>query len=133
MAEVQSKAIELNQKLIEAQHEIFTANAEHSKLIQHVSELELKITDMQAWKEQKKSYKLTNPWNNPALVYAVRESCKETETAHWICTKCYDDGKRSILQPNKDKKGLIMLVCSTCGAEIHTGYSGIGPPGFVKD
>ena len=69
MAEVQAKAIELNQKLIAAQHEIFAANAAHSTLVQRVRELEQQIAEMKAWHEQKKRYKLTNPWEGrPALV-----------------------------------------------------------------
>lgn len=127
VTEVQAKAIELNQKIIAAQHEIFAANAAQSDLVQRVGDLERQIAQIKAWDEQKKRYKLTNPWEgNPALVYALTASCKDTEAAHWICTKCYDDGKRSILQPNKDKTGFILLICPTCKAEIHTGWRGIG-------
>jgi len=134
MSEVQAKAIELNQKLITAQHDIFSANAAQSALVQRVSDLEKQIAQMKAWDEQKKRYKLTNPWDgNPALVYALRASYKEAEAAHWICTKCYDDGRRSILQPQKDKTGFMLLTCPTCKAEIHTGWRGIGAAEYATD
>ncbi len=134
MKEVQDKAIELNQKLINAQHEIFAANAAQSTLVQRVSELENQIAEMKAWDEQKKRYKLTTPWEGrPALVYAMRESCKETEIAHWICTNCYDAGRRSILQPKKDIKLLILLACPFCKNEINTGFREIGPAQYVVD
>jgi len=134
MTEVQEKAIELNQKIIAAQHEIFAANAAHSTLVQRLKELELQIDKMKAWDEQKKRYKLIAPWEDkPALVYALRESFKETETAHWICTKCYDDGHRSILQPKKDHKFIILLFCANCSAEIYTGHRYIGPADYVAD
>ena len=68
MIEVQGKAIELNQKIIAAQHEIFAANAAQTVLVQRVDELERQIAQMKAWDEQKKRYKLTNPWaGKPAL------------------------------------------------------------------
>lgn len=127
MTEVQGKAIELNQKIIAAQHEIFAANTAQTALVQRVDALERQIAQMKAWDEQKKRYKLTNPWaGRPALVYALKEACKESEAAHWICTKCYDDGRRSILQPKEDKTRFLLLACPTCKAEIHTGYRGIG-------
>ena len=89
---------------------------------------------MKEWEKQKKRYKLINPWEKkPALVYALKESCKESEVAHWICTKCYDDGQRSILQPGEDKNGLILLVCPTCKAELNTGYRGICPAEYAQD
>ena len=133
-SEVQSKAIELNQKLIAAQHEIFAANAEHSKLIVRANELEQEIAKLNEWNERKKRYKLVNPWEgNPALVYSVRESCRDTEAAHWICTKCFDDNRRSILQPKKGSNGFILLACATCKAEVETGWRGIGPAEYVAD
>jgi rubrerythrin len=134
MADVQSKAIELNQKIIAAQHDIFAANAAQSAFVQRVSDLEKQIAQMKAREEQKKRYKLTNPWEgNPALVYALRASHKDSEAAHWVCTKCYDDGRRSILQPQKDKTGFILLYCPTCKAEIHTGWRGIGAAKYAAD
>jgi len=133
-AEVQAKAVELNQKIIAAQHEIFAVNAAQSALIQRVSDLEHQIERMTAWNEQKTRYKLTNPWHGrPVLVYALRSLFKDSEAAHWICAKCYDDGRRSILQPNKDKNGFILLICPTCKSVIDTGYRGIGAPEYAED
>lgn len=134
MTEVQAKAIELNQKIISAQHELFSANAAQTTLAQRVSELERQIAQMKAWDEQKKRYKLVNPWEgNPALAYALRESLKESEAAHWICTKCYDDGRRTILLPKEDKNGYVLLACPTCKAETNTGYRGIGAAEYAKE
>ena len=134
VTEIQAKAIELNQKIITAQHEIFQANEAQTALTNQISELKKQIAQMNEWEKQKVRYKLINPWKSqPALVYALKESCKESDTAHWICTKCYDDGQRSILQPQRDKSHFIILVCPTCKAEISTGYKGIGPPRYAEE
>jgi hypothetical protein len=99
-----------------------------------VNALEMQIAQIKAWNEQKKRYKLTNPWeDNPALVYALRESHKDSEAAHWVCTKCYDDGRRSLLQPQKDKTGFILLCCPTCNAQVHTGWRGIAAAKYAAD
>jgi hypothetical protein len=130
-AEVQSKAVELNQKILAAQYSIFEANAAQSALIQQVANLEKQIAQMSAWEEQKKRYKLAEPWGASALVYGVKTECKGSEEPHWICTKCYDDGRRSILNPSKDSKYFVIMVCPTCKAQIHTGMHGIGSPTYV--
>ena len=48
-------------------------------------------------KTQKKRYKLVIPWPQHAVgsvAYALKESMKESEPPHLICTKCYEDGRR---------------------------------------
>src|SRR5258708_4023297 len=75
MSEVQAKAMELNQKIITAQHDLFAANAALVASSQRIAELEKQIAQMKAWDEQKKRYKLVAPWEgNPPLVYALRGS-----------------------------------------------------------
>lgn len=130
-AEVQAKAIELNQQIISAQHAIFEANATQSALIQKIGDLEKQIARMGQWEEQKQRYKLTDPWRGAAQVYGVKASCKESEEPHWICTKCYDDGRRSILNPMRDSKYFVLMICPTCKAQIHTGLHGIASATYV--
>jgi len=131
MAEVQSVAIDLNQKIISAQNDIFAAQAAQSGLVQKLHNLEEQIAEMRHWEEQKKNYRLAEPWGGGGLVYGVKESCKQSEGPHWICTKCYDDGRRSILNPIKDAKFYIVMTCPTCKAQIHTGMHGIGSPNYI--
>jgi hypothetical protein len=131
--EVQAKAIELNQEIISAQHAIFQAHSAQSALIVKIADLEKQIAQMRQWEEQKQRYKLANPWRGPALAYGVRKSCKDSEIAHWICTKCYDEGRRSILNPAHGNGGFILMVCPTCKAQLQTGFRGIGPAEYVDD
>jgi hypothetical protein len=53
MAEVQSKAIELNQKIIDAQHQIFAANASQTTVVERARELEGQVARMKDWDTQK--------------------------------------------------------------------------------
>lgn len=133
-SEIQSKAIELNEKLIHAQQELFAAYSEQSRLLTRIEELEKEIAKIDDWEELKKRYKLITPFEKRAVtVYAVKESFSDLETAHWICPKCYDDHRRSILQPQKDKRQDINLVCATCNANINTGYLRLESPKYVPD
>ena len=132
MAEVQAKAIELNQKIIAAQHDIFAANAAQTALIERIRELEKQIASMEAWDAQKKRYKLVTPYTG-ITVYAVQKSMSDGEPPHYICANCYQNGKRSMLQHVRSKDGLINIACAVCKAEGHTRYRGIGPAKYSED
>src|SRR5713226_5214842 len=103
MAEVQSKAIELNQKIIDAQHQIFAANTAQTVLVQRVGELEKKIADIEAWGTEKQRYQLKAPFPG-AMVYAVQKSMSNGEPPHYLCATCFKTGKPSILQLTHDKE-----------------------------
>lgn len=119
MAEVQAKAVELNQKLIAVQHDVFAAQAAQSALIQRVADLEKELACVKAWETQKQRYQLQSPWSG-ALVYAVKASMKGAEPPHWICTKCYEDGRKSILNPRQNASGWYVFVCPVCQSQIQS-------------
>jgi len=125
VAEVQAKAIELNQKIIEAQHEIFAANAAQTTLIQRVSELERQIASIEGWERQKQRYQMATPFAG-MTVYALRATMSEGEPPHYICANCYQNGRRSILQMAKTKDSWTIFVCPNpaCRAETRTPYRG---------
>jgi len=131
MAEVQGKVIDLQEAILSAQSSALAAQSEQSTMVQRVRDLEEEIARIKAWEEEKKRYQLVNPWpGNPAVMYALKESCKGTEPPHWICTKCYDDRRRTILQPRDTTRG-VTLVCPTCKSETHSGSHGIGPAKYA--
>src|SRR5258708_31971744 len=96
MAEVQAKAIELNQKIITAQHDIFAANAAQSAFIQRISELEKEITQMEAWETEKQRYKLAS-LEMGAVVQALKKDMSHGEPPHYLCANCFKQGKQSVL------------------------------------
>jgi rubrerythrin len=128
MSEVQSKAIELNQKLIEAQHSIFAANAAQSALVEEVRGLKEELVRVKAWESEKQRYKLATPWTG-ALMYALKESMNSGEPPHWICTKCYQDGRKSILngreERGKDRAHLATYNCPVCKSSVEGEYGNV--------
>jgi hypothetical protein len=131
--EVKAQVTKLYDVIITGQQIALKDNLKQRAMLDTIGDLKEQIANMKAWEEQKKRYKLTNPWGNAAVVYALKESRKETENPHWICTKCYDDGRRTILQERLEKSGWVLMCCPTCKSEVHTGYRGIGPAEYVAD
>ena len=93
----QAKILEFNGQLIDAQTKIFAVNEERSTLIERVRELESEITRMKDWETEKNRYQLVTPYVG-CLVYALKKSMSNGQPPHYICTQCYENGKRSILQ-----------------------------------
>jgi hypothetical protein len=132
LADNQGKVIELNEAIISAQASAVSAQLEHFAMVQRVRDLEEEITNMKTWEEEKQRYKLVNPWQGATfVVYALKEASKGTDVPHWICTKCYDDGRRTIIQPILDKVGHWLIVCPTCHAEINSGMRGLHRPEYA--
>lgn len=133
-AEIKAQVIDLQNAILSAQQSAFAAQSQQSAMIQQIDDLKKEIADIKAWEKEKQRYKLMNtPWGAGGVVYGLKESCKETEAAHYICTKCYDDGRRTILQPTVGDRGFMDMTCGTCKSRIHTSYRGLGPPEYAKD
>ena len=139
MAEVQAKAIELNSQIIDAQHQIFAAIATQTALVERVRELEGQVTRMKDWDTQKQRYKLAAPFPG-CMVYALQRSMSDGEPAHYLCTACFQNGEKSILQGHEGSRlrggsgrELANFSCSACNAEAATQWRNITAPQYFED
>lgn len=127
MAEVQGKAVELQQVILAAQSSALAAQSSQFELVQRIRDLEKEVAEAKAWNEQKQRYALVPVWEG-AVAYALKRESSASEPPHWICTHCYEDGRRSILNdktlyPTKGPHQLV-LECPRCKSQLVTGYSG---------
>jgi hypothetical protein len=118
-AMIDAKVIELTDHLIEAQNSIMQSQAEQSALIKRVHDLEEELARIKAWEEEKQRYQLITPWNG-FFVYALKESGKGAEPPHWICERCYQDRRKSLLHDSTkhDGRRINIVKCSRCGFDI---------------
>ena len=118
LADVQGKVIELQSAILAAQRSALSAQAEQSAMIQQVANLEKEVARMKAWEETKQRYQLISAWDG-GFVYALKQPLGEaTEPPHWICAKCYEDGRKSVLQSsyNFGAVGDTEYICPACSA-----------------
>ncbi|MDB6157768.1 MAG: hypothetical protein JWO04_1474 [Gammaproteobacteria bacterium] len=139
MTEVQSKAIELNQQILDAQHQIFAANAAQTTLVERIRELESQVSRMKDWDAQKQRYKLAAPFPG-CMVYALLKPMSEGQPPHYLCTSCFQKGEPSILQGregrhSKDGWAYAMYCCpnSNCRSEAKTGSVSVVAPQYFED
>jgi len=134
MAEVQGKAIELNEKIIDAQHRIFEANATQSELVERIRELEGQIARMKDWDTQKQRYQMACP-HMGSFVYALKRAVSDGEPPHYLCANCFKQGKPSILNDLTPDKSSYMhyWVCPNCPSKAPTGLHGPSQTKYAED
>jgi len=119
---------EVNFKLMDA---IVAANASVEKQGQQlarIKDLEEELARVKAWEVQKQRYKLTSPQGlSGVVVYSLRQSASDGEPPHWICTSCYESGRRSIMNPQTDTGNWTSYICPQCKANFPTGSRGHWP------
>ena len=117
MTEVQGKVIELQSAILSAQSTALSAMGEHQVVLDENRKLKEELERVAAWSQQKRRYRLVSPWEG-GLVYALRSQENHGEPAHWICTKCYEDGRRSILNPIHRPAEWVRYACPICKSEV---------------
>ena len=109
-----------NRAVIELQETILAAQAQQMALVERVGVLEEEVARSKTWDTEKQRYSLTQCAPG-AFAYVVKQAEARGEPGHALCTACYENGVRSILQTN----GILMLaehawVCPSCRAEVRT-------------
>jgi hypothetical protein len=126
-AAFQSKLIEFQAKIIEANNSAFAAHDERSALLQKISDLEQRVAKLEAWETEKQRYELQE-LPPGVFVRVLKPSMATGEPIHRLCAKCYEDGKKSILQSIGKIHGQETLNCHNCGARMVVGiYHTNGP------
>lgn len=116
--EVQAKAVELNMTLLAAQSSAIAAQQEQSSLLKRIDTLEAEIVRMKAWDAEKERYELADT-RGGALAYRLKAGMEAGEPTHWLCPACYQQQKKSILQPETLFPGRTeILACPQCHNEL---------------
>ena len=116
-AEVDAKAIELQRIILNLLGDAVSAQAQQSAMVHRIGDLEEEIRRIKAWEETKQRYELYEPTVG-TFVYVLKVQGIDTEPTHWICTNCYDDGRRSILQLNRVGHEVNHYICPSCKSDI---------------
>lgn len=87
-----------------------------SELREKARKLEEKLEKVKNWEVEKERYELKNI-EIDGVVYALKPSFAESEAEHNLCTTCFEDRKKRILQ-TRFLRGSAEWCCSDCGLTI---------------
>lgn len=127
---LQTKIIELQRAILEAQQSAFSAQNERTALIEQIESLERRVAEFEAWSTQKERYELKS-LHRGSLAYAIKESVRGTEPPHYICANCFQENKKSILQGFTDYLGEHSLTCPRCKTKVIHSFERVSGGNFV--
>ena len=96
-AAFQSKLIEFQAKIIEANNSAFAAQDERTAFLRQISDLESKVAALEAERSRLQRYELKDFGGN-TFAYELKASEAGGEPIHRACPNCYGKGQISILQ-----------------------------------
>lgn len=109
-----------NGAVIELQEQILTAQQQQAALIERIGDLEKEIATYDKWDSEKEKYELKPVSISGMLAYMLKKETRGSEPPHWLCTNCYENRKRSILQFYGTRGRENHYKCHCCGAECQT-------------
>jgi len=109
-----------NAAVIELQEQILAVQTQQMALINRISELEKQATKFETWEAEKQRYKLEK-FPPGVHAFALKPEMAEGELPHCICQTCYQRGKKSILDSDKEYRGVHHFTCSECGTRLQVG------------
>jgi len=126
---IQDKIIELQGVIITAQSSAILAQQDQFTLLERERELEKEVADLKTWDAEKEKYELAEI-SSGVFAYTLKQQTSSSEPKHYLCSNCYHQGHKSILQAETRTPPMAhVLECSECGATIY--LSGLRPhPGL---
>lgn len=96
-AQRESLQIQFNESLLDIGTKALDVQALYTGSLDKIKELQNQLAAYDKWETEKTRYTLKNV-GLAAFVYALKESEAGNDPPHWLCSKCYNDRTKSILQ-----------------------------------
>ena len=113
-----------NAAVIELQEKIFAAHVQQTTLVERVRELEEQMAHFEAWDAEKQKYELKQVYSG-AFAYVLKPKAGGGEPPHWLCTTCYQNNKKAILQAQgrAPDKTFEIYGCPQCKSTMRVHYN----------
>lgn len=131
-AEINARVVDLQSVILEAQGALFAANDTQRELLAEIDTLKAKIIGMDQWATEQKRYRLYSP-RDGMLFYALTQATSNGEPAHYLCTNCFQTGRKSILNQGRNSQAWTQFECPACRATISTGHRGSFPLEYASE
>ncbi|TFV69416.1 hypothetical protein E4K64_33330 [Bradyrhizobium frederickii] len=119
-AAFQSKLIEFQNKIIEANASAFAAQDERAELLRKIADLDKQVEKLTAEKRKFDRYQLKDFGGN-SFAYELKASEANGEPIHRACATCFQDERISILQFSHQSEGQDWYTCPRCKEPQHFG------------
>ncbi|MBS4097029.1 MAG: hypothetical protein KGZ83_09375 [Sulfuricella sp.] len=112
-----AQLIEFQKVIIQLQSSIAAIQVQNSSLVRDKNELEQELRGLKNWETEKQRYEL-KALGSGVFAYTLKSEASASEPPHWICSRCYHEGKKSLLQSEGDQWGCTKYLCHSCQSSI---------------
>ena len=88
---------EMNAKILEAQQFALATQSDQFSLSKRIGDLEKELVDLKDFRREKQNYEL-QALGKTAFAYVYKPPVDSTEPVHWLCSRCCDQDRKSVLQ-----------------------------------
>jgi hypothetical protein len=106
----------LQEHIMAAREALSVAQEAEAASARRIADLEKEIMRLKDWSTEKERYELVNVWQG-AFAYMPKPGMRGSEPAHWLCTNCFDHGRKSFMQ-NKGGVDGAQFGCDACKASF---------------
>jgi hypothetical protein len=114
---VTEKAIELQSGIISLQSEIMAMQAENQSLLQANNLLKDSLKKIEDWSLESERHELVEITKG-VFVYKLKKTLTES-CSPWLCTNCFENQKKSILQWQGKNYGGTFYQCPNCSLKLY--------------
>jgi len=111
---VNEVAIQLQGVVLDLQTEMMMIQSDYQNVLRSHEDLEKKLVAQENWEKERARYRLERVGEG-VFVYALNPGQAEGEPHHWLCTRCYDNKQKSILQ----RYGVGEYRCPVCKTSVY--------------
>lgn len=129
-AKLNEVKLELQRALIDATQALASAQANEATAAARIRDLEQEIVNLKDWSAEKQRYQLHDVGRG-AFAYVPKLGMEDGEPAHWLCTSCFNHGRKSLMQfkgngvgnRNAADRGMDQTYgCDICKADFKVSF-----------
>ena len=120
--------LDLQGAILDAQQGLFVAQEAQSTAAKRIADLEQEIMRMKDWSAERERYQLVDV-DRGAFAYMPKPGMENSQPAHWLCTNCFEQGRKSFLQfkgqgmhANGSRAEESAYGCDTCKSALKINY-----------
>lgn len=131
--DTKEKIDQLKDLVFNARESALNSQNQLTEVLETCTELKRKMAELIEWGEDKKRYQLFKTNSIQSVVYAIKESAANGEPPHYLCTNCYEDRRKSILNNKQTPDKWTIFDCPKCNSSVPTGSRGEVSPIYIPD
>lgn len=121
---------ELRDKLLDLYNQVLDAKMNQAALMDQVLEFQRQLEAVDRFEQEAKRYALVEAVPGTTL-YRLKDTDRNGEPDHYLCTHCFGEGKKSIVQRSRNS---YFVHCPRCSAEFRVwSPDDTHGPGLTRD